>query len=414
MKKFITMLAVGVACIGNMAAQSADYAHWSVAVKGGIDYYRVKPDAGQSDWSKGEKYLNNAGWAAPIVRIDYTVNPYYGFGIEGGWFTYNRKGLEASTIDIVFNNEVNLSNLLAPTRKGFWKKGTFYGNAGIGAAFFSKEPWGELGGGAKKEENQFSPVAVASLAYNYNFSSSFALVLEGQYRSYVVDALGTGEQGLWNNDGVSANIGFRFKFHGKGKAHVRDASVKEYYADLYNAEKIDLSPYDRKIQGIENQLGELNNKVDEVEQKANHVASKSDIARLDDKVKQLERDLNNLKNHPVTASFGESDGIKFNTGSAHFTGDSQHALAKIVQTLKDGAGNKKIKIYGYTDNVGSEAYNLKLSQQRAESVKNFLVSRGVSAESITEVKGMGEANPVADNGTAAGRSENRRVSFVIH
>jgi outer membrane protein OmpA-like peptidoglycan-associated protein len=71
-----------------------------------------------------------------------------------------------------------------------------------------------------------------------------------------------------------------------------------------------------------------------------------------------------------------------------------------------------IKIAGYTDSVGDESYNLKLSEQRAMAVKNALVARGVDASRI-ETAGAGESNPVADNATEGGRQLNRRVTIVI-
>jgi outer membrane protein OmpA-like peptidoglycan-associated protein len=71
-----------------------------------------------------------------------------------------------------------------------------------------------------------------------------------------------------------------------------------------------------------------------------------------------------------------------------------------------------IKVVGYTDNTGSETYNQKLSEQRAQSVKNALVVKNVQAGRITAL-GMGESNPVADNTTEGGRQLNRRVAIII-
>lgn len=423
MKKFITLLvAMSVFCVGNIAAQSADYAHWSVAVKGGINYYRIKPDAGRPDWSMFETRVNNASWSLPIISIDYTVNPYYGFGFEGGWFNYNREGLKGSTIDIMFNNSVNLSNLLAPTRQGFWKKSTFYGNAALGVGFHKNKPIGSLN--AMKETDGITPIVVTGLEYNYNFTSHLALILEGQYRAYLVDGLGIAPPTNWNDDGFAANIGLRLKFHGKNKTHVRDASVGEYYADLFGgktaaAEVPAIASNEGKIKALEDKINDLQNQLAALSKKLDGMAGKPadsadpnpEIARLNDKIRQLENDLNNKAiGTQVTASFDE---IRFSTGSAKLTGDSEYVLARIVHILKDGAGSRKIRIFGYTDNVGSADFNLRLSQQRAEAVKNFLIFHGVAEESIIEVKGMGMANPIADNRFAAGRAQNRRVSFVI-
>jgi outer membrane protein OmpA-like peptidoglycan-associated protein len=71
-----------------------------------------------------------------------------------------------------------------------------------------------------------------------------------------------------------------------------------------------------------------------------------------------------------------------------------------------------IKIIGYTDSTGSEDYNLQLSQQRAVAVLNALAAQDVNSGRMTAI-GMGESNPIADNSTAEGRMQNRRVNIVI-
>lgn len=67
---------------------------------------------------------------------------------------------------------------------------------------------------------------------------------------------------------------------------------------------------------------------------------------------------------------------------------------------------------GHTDSIGTEAYNLKLSQRRADTVKNYLISRGIAADRIY-VEGKGESMPVASNSTREGRAQNRRVEIEI-
>ena len=72
--------------------------------------------------------------------------------------------------------------------------------------------------------------------------------------------------------------------------------------------------------------------------------------------------------------------------------------------------NAKWELAGYTDILGSRAVNLRLSRERAQLVKDYLVSKGVSASSLTVV-GMGPVNPVASNRTVRGRAQNRRVEL---
>jgi outer membrane protein OmpA-like peptidoglycan-associated protein len=70
-----------------------------------------------------------------------------------------------------------------------------------------------------------------------------------------------------------------------------------------------------------------------------------------------------------------------------------------------------IEVAGHTDSRGSDAYNIKLSQRRAEAVRDYLISKGIAADRLS-AKGYGESQPVADNATDEGRFKNRRVELV--
>jgi OmpA-OmpF porin, OOP family len=99
--------------------------------------------------------------------------------------------------------------------------------------------------------------------------------------------------------------------------------------------------------------------------------------------------------------------VRFNTASDKPTADSQEQLRNLVSILSANP-NVHMKISGYTDNVGGTQQNLRLSQQRANTVMAELVADGVSPDRLT-AQGYGDQNPVADNSTAQGRAQNRRV-----
>jgi len=102
--------------------------------------------------------------------------------------------------------------------------------------------------------------------------------------------------------------------------------------------------------------------------------------------------------------------LEFDFAKATIRPHSFPSLDRVAQLLIDK--NFSLKLAGHTDNVGSDNANLKLSKDRAESVKNYLVNKGANPSRI-EATGYGETQPIASNKTAAGRQQNRRVEFTL-
>ena len=103
--------------------------------------------------------------------------------------------------------------------------------------------------------------------------------------------------------------------------------------------------------------------------------------------------------------------VEFKFNSMDLTSNSKKLLNNAADTIKEYT-QFAYNINGYTDDRGRAEYNLKLSGQRADKVKEYLISQGVDAGILTS-KGFGEANPIASNDTKAGRKQNRRVVFEI-
>jgi OOP family OmpA-OmpF porin len=104
------------------------------------------------------------------------------------------------------------------------------------------------------------------------------------------------------------------------------------------------------------------------------------------------------------------EGVTFEYKSAQLSADSRTILGGIGDNLKKYP-RLRIELQGHTDSAGGDAYNLALSQRRAESVRDYLIERGVVADRLT-ARGYGEAQPIESNDTEAGRARNRRV--VMH
>lgn len=115
-------------------------------------------------------------------------------------------------------------------------------------------------------------------------------------------------------------------------------------------------------------------------------------------------------------------GILFGTGASTLSSSAKSSLSKFANNVLKQNLDMDVDIYGYTDNQGwknstaeqSRQKNMDLSQERAQSVSTYLMSCGVTSGQIKGVQGLGEENPIADNSTAAGRQENRRVEVYMY
>ncbi|REG90827.1 OmpA family protein [Flavobacterium aquicola] len=103
--------------------------------------------------------------------------------------------------------------------------------------------------------------------------------------------------------------------------------------------------------------------------------------------------------------------VRFDVNKATLTAQAKANLDKLIPVFNSYA-DTNIEIFGYTDSTGKADYNLTLSQKRAESVKTYLVSKGLAASRF-KTSGYGIADPIASNDTKEGQSQNRRVEFAI-
>jgi len=107
-----------------------------------------------------------------------------------------------------------------------------------------------------------------------------------------------------------------------------------------------------------------------------------------------------------------SSRLMFHSGQALLEPTSSKVLDQLIQLLNAYPTNR-VLIEGHTDNTGDKEFNLKLSELRAKSVRDYLIKNGGYPESRFQVVGFGDTKPIADNKTAAGRAINRRVEVTI-
>ena len=124
---------------------------------------------------------------------------------------------------------------------------------------------------------------------------------------------------------------------------------------------------------------------------------------------QTVQDANGLEAVKVTFD----SGILFATGKADLSQGAKNSLVQFAKVLNENK-DCDVAIYGHTDSTGSDAVNQPLSVNRANSVSNYLKSCGVNGTQIKSVEGQGSTNPVADNSTAEGRKQNRRVEVYMY
>jgi len=111
-------------------------------------------------------------------------------------------------------------------------------------------------------------------------------------------------------------------------------------------------------------------------------------------------------------TLSDAGDVLFAFDSSELTAQARTTLTELLEQLK-AADLVSIKIAGHTDSMGSDEYNQKLSERRAASVVDFLTSQGIAANKLSS-EGYGESQPVADNATAEGRQQNRRVELHLN
>jgi OOP family OmpA-OmpF porin len=351
--------------------------HWSAGLKSGANYFRALPAS--------PVHVRRVHW---IVggNIEYSINPLAGLGLEvmnnpySG--TYNNTSLKASILDFVPYFSIDLTNLLAPQRYGFWKKVNLYNETGGGYGLYNYS----LNGAPITYK--FSMLAKTGLNAEYRMNHRFSFSVEGQYRYYDRADLGGSASLLKGNcEAITLTLGLRYKFGEKSRPHARTISMNEY------------NPRPAPV---------FINKPDEAAQKAIADLSKK-VQDLEDQLKlqALKKDMASPAKYVIT-SFQT---IEFAFDSSDLTESSYPLLDQIAEILNN-ASWVNLKVSGNTDSTGPSAYNQGLSERRANTVRDYLVQKGIPASKMATL-GNGENKPVETNNTSAGRQKNRRVDFEI-
>ncbi len=363
MKVRSIVFALSLLLVGNAAmAQETKYDHWSVGVKGGVDGTEFNTTGSLISFD-GLKFSFGAD-------VEFMVNPLWGLGLD-----YTSQGYERNVSgrdhEVTVMGIVNLANLLSPYRQNYWQHLNVYARLGIGSSYFNVEKSGS------------TMVVPLSGAIDYELCPRFTVGLLAEKRwhlsrdmGYLHDVQVNGAR-VW---GLSATV--RYKF-GKAK-HVRDVMPGVYFASAGQLAPMPVVEVKADTQPVQQEV-----KVDTVKPEAASVAPSA---------KKV-----------VTAKLPSLVG-GFGSGKVDVSFSQIRVIYQIVSYLNENP-EVKLRLVGYSDVTGGVEVNDGVSLERAESVKQRLVSKGIDADRII-TEGAGYVNPIASNDTEKGRQKNRRVEVL--
>jgi len=136
------------------------------------------------------------------------------------------------------------------------------------------------------------------------------------------------------------------------------------------------------------------------------------VQQANNRITTVETRINNMPALSDNYTESEKQSVTFDTNKSTLSNQAKSTLDKIASDLSGMRTGYMVELQGYTDAQGSEQYNIGLSQRRAESVERYLVSKNIPLYRVS-ILGLGKDNPVADNKSAQGRAQNRRVEVRV-
>lgn len=432
-------------------AENRSFAHWSYALEIGGNIF-------DGDIREDYPQLIPSAKLHPTVggKLERSFNPVFGLGLQYMYIPYKAEPkdipykLTGTAHEANIFLSVSMLNLFYQTRKQRWN---IYGTIGWGFSFYSAQTINTITGEYRPAlDNSGNPtghvmklddgqgyVIPVGLHVEYNINRTFALGLNGEYRMHNKDNYEGSPLNIRkgnSNDAFSVvTLSFRHKlFFGKDREmHTRTAT----YAEL-----IPMKDNRKDIEDLEDEIDELRDMIEGIKaaescckEAMNKITDLEDamkkIADLEDQLAQRpetiiireERVPQELKPDPKPVIEVDAQeriqkafdlalrGIQFETDKAVIKTVSYPILDNVVSIMREHP-DFELDIIGHTDNVGSAPYNLNLSNRRANSVRQYLIDRGINASRLT-ADGKGLTKPIATNTTAEGRQQNRRVEFVV-
>ncbi len=372
------------------------YSHWSFGLKGGVD--RAQFATGSITGSDGYGFTGG-------LDIEWLANPMWGLSLDYSYLAYSHSKNHGHSNEISILGNVNLANLLHQYRKGNWQKLNVYARLGGGIALM-------YGDQSKK-----TFVIPANISVEYELCKHFTLGLIGERRWHMSEFMGyVSPTQVAPGGGVnwSAMATVRYKIGGAN--HIRNTSRAAYEAP-YLPQSAVQDALNQRMANNEarmNQLQDQVNKANDNAIKANDQAAKANNelgqakAELEKTKAEIERCCKSTLD-PNGKTAQELRDLTFETNSARIKEAGE--LDQLVKILKENP-KYNVMVNGFADGSGTDEINKPLSEQRATSVRSYLVSKGIKADRI-KTTGQGSSNPIADNNTPEGREKNRRAEITI-
>jgi len=375
--------------------------HWSLGLKGGINYLRWAPISDEGNTLSGGKNYQFG------IFTEATFNPRWGLGLQYMYAKNDQEIYDGVNHDILLYSSFNLSNIIAPYRSHGLQKLNIFVNPGVVGTYgtwenYTKAAYTQF----SKEDSKFVIGAYGAGLIEYNVSKYFALGLEGslmyRLRTCYPEA---------GHVTFGGNLEVRYKFG--GERNIRNMSWENYEP---KREMPDLTPLfeeqkhncEEQIAQIEEQVANRNEEIKKLEQQV-----KLTQDSLDSHIRSTRQPVRYVptkaEDEIIKTAFAQ---LEFESSKAVIMQSSYSSLDGLAMLLKSHP-EWSIFLKGYTDSSGNAAKNLSLSKNRAAAVKNYLIKKGVKSANI-QSQGYGSANPVASNATLAGRAQNRRVEIELY
>jgi len=385
----------------------------------------------EAEFNKGSMYIGNHVSAVQLMGGNDNSDVKAWWGLDFDYFFSSRIGTELSaSIGWTRPSETKygksyityLYPITANLKFNFVDKAKFvpYGLAGIGILFWDARDitsytedysfWQRRGsavhGGMQKD-------AIANAGFGFHFFLSERWALESSFRYHMIleaekDMSGYGDQhsGLW-----AFRVGIGYVFGGKKPKAVVVEPVKE--VPKVTEKDVEAERQARlEAERLEQEKqAQLEAEREEAERQAKLEAERLEQerqARLEAERREMElqKKLRAEKEKEITSQI-----INFPIGGSNISDSERTKLQTITAILKEYP-EIRLELQGYSDSTGSRALNMKLTKERAESVRKVLIDSGIAANRLTAV-GYGPDNPIAPNDTNAGRAKNRRVEFKV-